>query len=154
MDEIGASKIACSFDRSYNHRFMQPSALSVEPLLIVSAIVFLCVVLPLAVAVVVKCRPSVRAMTTLVGLIALVYVSFNLGRMTGLSMAWYHWKAEYKEPLWELQAQMNESLKSKDTNAIVKFAERFSKENVQAYGREKLFKKGEFHSLVEELRTP
>lgn len=130
---------------------MQPSALSVEPLLIVSAIVFLCVVSPLAVAVVVKCRPSVRAITTLVGLIAVVYAAFNLGRMTGLSMAWYHWKREYKEPLWEWQIALQDDLAEKNTNAVVRSVQTFSKEDIQSYGLEKLFEQGKFRTFVEGL---
>jgi hypothetical protein len=130
---------------------MQPSALSVEPLLILSAVAFVCVVLPFAVAVAVKCRPNVRAIATLLGLIVLVGVSFQLGRMTGLSMAWHHWKREHKGPLWEWQMTMEDYLEARDTNSLVRMTERFGSENIQSYGLEKLFEQGKFRTFVEGL---
>ena len=130
---------------------MQPAALSMEPVIMFLALVFLVGILPASVWIGFKCPPKPRGVAIVLGLIGLVFVSFNLGRMTGLSMAWYHWKSEYKEPLWQFQLLMKDKLEAKDTNALTRIAERFSKENIQAYGREKLFEKGEFRSLVEEL---
>lgn len=130
---------------------MQPAALSVEPLLIFAALIFLCGILPLSLWVTAKAPIKLRVPFIGIGLIALVYVTFNLGRMTGLSMAWYHWKREYKEPLWELQTKMDDYLEANDTASLIKMADRFTDENIQNYGREKLFEQGKFRTFVEAL---
>ena len=133
---------------------MQPSALSVEPLIMASALAFLIVVLPISFWIGLKWPPKVRGVAIIIGLVGLVFVAFNLGRMTGLSMAWYHWKREYKEPMWEWQITMRQYTESQDTNGLMRMAERFNKENIQAYGREKLFEKGKFRNFVEGLSKP
>jgi hypothetical protein len=132
---------------------MQPAALSVEPLVIFGALIFLVGVLPVAMWVTAKAPTKLRVPFIGIGLIALVYTTFNLGRMTGLSMAWYHWKREYKEPLWELQTKMDDYLKAADTNSLVNVAQRFTNENIQRYGLEKLFEQGKFRAFVEALPT-
>ena len=130
---------------------MQPAALSVEPLIIFGALIFLVGILPLAIWVTAKAPIKLRVPFIGLGLITLVYTTFNLGRMTGLSMAWYHWKREYKEPLWELQAKMDDYLQAADTNSLVNMAEHFTNENIQSYGLEKLFEQGKFRTFVEAL---
>jgi len=130
---------------------MQPAALSVEPLILLSGIVFLLVVLPVSVWIATKWPLRLRQVAVAVGLAALVYIAFNLGRMTGLSMAWYHWKREYKEPLWDWQIMMKENLERGNTNGVVKMAQEFGGEKIQAYGLETLFEKGEFRSFVERV---
>lgn len=114
-----------------------------------SALIFLVVVLPIANWIMLKGKPVIRCVSVTIGLIALVAFTFNLGRMTGLSMAWYHWKSEYKEPLWQWQGELSTDLKSGDTNAIIDSIRRFSAEDVYAYGREKLFTRGKFHDFVD-----
>jgi hypothetical protein len=128
---------------------MQPSALSVEPLLILSLLIFAAAVLPCSSWITWKWPPKIRVITIQLGLIILVYIAFNLGRMTGLSMAWYHWRREYKEPLWEWQIEIKKALETNDTNRLIRMSESFAKENIQSYGLEKLFQEGKFRELVE-----
>ena len=130
---------------------MQPAALSVEPLILISALAFLVLVLPIAVWIGLKCGPRIRIPATILGASALVFLSFNLGRMTGLSMAWYHWRNEYKDPLWEWRIKTEDYLIARNTNALISAAQVFTNENIQAYGREKLFKDGAFKQFVKGL---
>jgi hypothetical protein len=130
---------------------MQPAALSVEPLILISGLVFLFVILPLAGWIVGKTKPAWRVAAVVVGACGLVFISFNLGRMTGLSMAWHHWRREYQDPLAEWQFLTQAHLQRNNTNALVAMAQAFTNENVQAYGREKLFKEGEFSKFAHSL---
>ena len=128
---------------------MQPKALSVEPLVIMSGLVFLFGILPLVAWITWKWRPNHRVPVIVLGLIVIVWQTFTLGRMTGLSMAWYHWKSEYKEPMWCWQIELSDMLKAGDTNGVVRSVRRFADENINAYGREKLFERGKFREFVE-----
>ena len=131
---------------------MQPAALSPEPLILLAAFVFLIAVLPVANLIALKFRPGWRIAAVTVGLIVLVWTTFSLGRMTGLSMAWGHWRMEYQSPLLDWQYEMNDMAERGDTNGLMRMVERFRKENVQAYGREKLFQQGKFREFVEEVK--
>jgi|SRR5688500_10864783 hypothetical protein len=132
---------------------MQPAALTLEPVVILAALIFLGGILPLSLLVTAKAPVKVRVPLIGIGLIALVYVTFNLGRMTGLSMAWHHWRSEYQFPLREWQITTKDYLDARDTNSLMHMAQRFTNENVQAYGHEKLFEQGKFRTFVEALPT-
>ncbi len=132
---------------------MQPAALSLEPVILFSALIFLAVILPSAVWITWRCGPRVRIPAVVIGATALVFLSFSLGHKTGLSMAWYHWRAEYKDPLWEWQIKTQDYLGAGNTNALIRAAQIFTNENIQAYGREKLFNEGAFKQFVTKLPT-
>ena len=101
----------------------------------------------------VKCRPTIRLLVVGFGLIGIVCAAFTLGRMTGLSMAWYHWRSEYKDPLSEWQSELNDRLKAGDTNGVIEIIQKFGVENVQAYGREQLFEQSNFRLFVSGTRN-
>jgi hypothetical protein len=130
---------------------MKPAALRVEPLIMLSAAFFLFILLPLAIWISLKWTPKLRAITIGLGLITLVFLAFNLGRITGLSMAWYHWRSEYQQPLFELQISLKDDLDAKKTDALLIFAEKFQQEQINSYGGEKLFEKGPFRTFVDSL---
>jgi hypothetical protein len=85
------------------------------------------------------------------GLMTLVFLAFNLGRITGLAMAWVHWRREYQEPIFMLQIKMKENLDAKNTDALLNFADKFQQEEINSYGREKLFEQGPFRTFVDSL---
>ena len=132
-------------------RVMQPIALSPEPLIIFAGLLFFAIILPVANWIALRGGVRLRLVATNASLITLLFAAFLLGKTAGLSMAWYHWKSEYKEPLQEWQARTDELLNAGKTNEIVAIARRFRDEKIQPYGREKLFGQSRFHSFVDEV---
>ncbi len=133
---------------------MQPSALSVEPLIFFSILFLLFVLMPITIAIAIKARPASRALAVSLALLGIAYAAFTLGRMTGLSMAWYHWTREYKDPLWQWQFELKDRLKVGDTNGVMNMLHKFAEQNIQVYGREKLFAEGEFRRFVDGISKP
>jgi hypothetical protein len=130
---------------------MTPKALSLEPVILFSTLLFLFVVLPVVFLFELKARLRIRA-TLVIGILVLaVFLSFRLGLASGRSMAWYHWRSEYQDPLRELQLLQRDLLEEGKTQAVYQVALEFSKENVEAYGQEPLFKKGKFSQFVERI---
>jgi hypothetical protein len=132
---------------------MQPAALSLEPVILLAIVFFSFGILPLVTWGVWKQGPKMRVLVINLALIALAIVSFLLGKATGRSMAWYHWRSEYKEPLFEFQSELSDALKSRDTNAVIKIVQGFEKEKVNSYGHERLFEQGNFRRFVERVKN-
>lgn len=132
---------------------MQPRALSLEPFILFGIIFFIFGVLPGATIVAWKFGVRMRVLIINLSLIVLTVGSFFLGKATGRSMAWYHWKTEYKEPLWELQAEVSEALKDGDTNRLIRIVRAFRSETISDYGHERLFERGKFREFVEHVKS-
>jgi hypothetical protein len=131
---------------------MQPAALSLEPVIFLAIVFFSFGILPLVAWGVWKQGPKMRVLIINLALITVAIVSFLLGKATGRSMAWYHWRSEYKEPLFDLQIELSDALKSRDTNAVIKIVPGFEKEEVNSYGHERLFEQGKFRGFVERVK--
>src|SRR3954470_5850868 len=123
---------------------MTPRALSIEPFLIAAAILFIVVILPTVFLLELKAPLRIRSVIVIGTLILTVFISFRLGRATGRSMAWYHWRSEYQDPLRNLQLIERDLIKGGQTQAIYTIAVAFGKEEIDRYGRERLFEKGKF----------
>ena len=128
-----------------------PHALSLEPVLIVSMLIALVGVVPLVGFIAWKSRASVRAITTVLAVIACSTYFLWLGEAVGRSKAWYHWRWNYQAPLEQLRYSVAEAYTNGNTQAINRFCGEFAKQNVNAYGREPLFEQSSFKSFVEGL---
>ena len=133
---------------------MTPNALSLEPIILFSALFFLVVILPTVFLFEMKARLRIRAVVVIGTLILTTFLSFRLGLATGRSMAWYHWRSEYQDPLIELQGLQHQLIDSGNTQAIYQVALEFSKEKPAQYGNEPLFEKGKFRDFVERIDGP
>src|SRR4051812_43111426 len=133
---------------------MTPRALSIEPFLIVAAILFIVVILPTVFLLELKAPLRIRSVIVIGTLILTVFISFRLGRATGRSMAWYHWRSEYQDPLRNLQLIEQDFVQPGQTQQIYRIAVEFTKEQIGQYGREPLFKPGKFRQFVDRIDAP
>jgi len=130
---------------------MTPNALSLEPVIFLSALFFVFGILPTVFLFELKARLRIRAVIVIGTLIVTVLLSFRLGLATGRSMAWYHWRSEYQEPLRNLQVIEQDFVKAGQTQEIYRIALEFTKEQIDQYGREPLFEKGKFRQFVDRV---
>ena len=130
---------------------MQPGMLSLEPLVLLSIAFFFVMALPLLGLVIYQASPIKRLIFALPCILAFCGYSLWLGQAMGRSKAWYHWRTEYQQPLWNLHYFISESYSNKNPIALDEFHRRFAAENVQAYGREILFERGPFSTFVQNL---
>jgi hypothetical protein len=104
---------------------MTPRALSIEPFLIAAAILFIVVILPTVFLLELKAPLRIRSVIVIGTLILTVFISFRLGRATGRSMAWYHWRSEYQDPLRNLQLIEQDFVQPGQTQQIYRIAVEF-----------------------------
>ena len=133
---------------------MQPKALSLEPLIILSLGVLLFVVTPFLVWVVWKRRAIFRVSVVVLAVVTCSFYFLSLGEAMGRSKAWYHWRREYKDPLEDLQNYLAEAQASGNTRAIDAFCREFARQKVPSYGREQLFRSSAFRQFVESIKPP
>ena len=131
---------------------MIPNALSIEPLIFLAAIFFVIVILPGVLLLEMKVvRRAVRMAIIASILVVTTFLTFRLGLATGRSMAWFHWREQYQQPLVDLSRMHHTLVEAGRTQRVWEVATEFSKENPAEYGREDLFEHGKFRAFVERV---
>jgi hypothetical protein len=134
---------------------MVPKMLSLELPYLLSICVFL-IALPCLVGFVAfTLGPKTRAVICAFAVFTTGAYGLWFGQAVGRSKAWYHWRSQYQDPLFDWQLQQAQLIKNHDTNELMRMAQEFQKERISGYGREPLFGASKFHEFVDRLEmTP